>query len=155
MTALAAIALTIAPPALEQCRRQSFEVASVRLTPKENLGYMSFGPSGTNRYTLTNAGLSVLVQVAYGIPFDQISGIEKLSDEHFNVTAKAEDGVILTSEQLQPRMRQLLEQRFKLAAHTETKDFDGYALVVAKGGPKLKPPRGPQEAPFIPEGCSS
>jgi uncharacterized protein (TIGR03435 family) len=36
-------------------------------------------------------------------------------------------------------LRTLLEDRFKLAVHHETKDMPGYALVVAKGGFKLKP----------------
>ena len=36
-------------------------------------------------------------------------------------------------------LRALLEERFKLTTHRETKESQGYALVVAKGGPKLKP----------------
>jgi uncharacterized protein (TIGR03435 family) len=33
----------------------------------------------------------------------------------------------------------MLEERFKLVTHRETKDTAGYALTIAKGGPKLKP----------------
>jgi uncharacterized protein (TIGR03435 family) len=40
----------------------------------------------------------------------------------------------LTSE----RLRHLLEDRFQLAVHHETRDMREYALVVAKGGPKLR-----------------
>jgi uncharacterized protein (TIGR03435 family) len=36
-------------------------------------------------------------------------------------------------------LRTLLEDRFKLAAHRESKEVPGYALVVAKSGFKLKP----------------
>jgi uncharacterized protein (TIGR03435 family) len=36
-------------------------------------------------------------------------------------------------------MRRLLEERFQLQSHREEKMFDGYALVAAKGGPKLRP----------------
>ena len=43
----------------------------------------------------------------------------------------------LTHEELKPLLRQLLEQRFKLATHRGTQDRPGYELVVAKGGPKL------------------
>jgi uncharacterized protein (TIGR03435 family) len=39
-------------------------------------------------------------------------------------------------------LRQLLEQRFKLAVHREPKEVPGYALVAAKGGPKLHPGAG-------------
>ena len=34
-------------------------------------------------------------------------------------------------------LQALLEERFKLKAHWETKEGDIYKLVVAKGGPKL------------------
>ena len=34
-------------------------------------------------------------------------------------------------------LQALLANRFKLAVHRETKDLPGYALVVAKNGPKL------------------
>ena len=38
-----------------------------------------------------------------------------------------------------PEMLQaLLADRFKMAAHRETKDHPAYALVVGKSGPKLK-----------------
>jgi uncharacterized protein (TIGR03435 family) len=37
----------------------------------------------------------------------------------------------------QHMMQGLLEDRFKLKAHWETREGDGYNLVVAKGGPKL------------------
>lgn len=36
-------------------------------------------------------------------------------------------------------MRDLLETRFQMKIHHELKDLSIYALVVAKGGPKIKP----------------
>jgi uncharacterized protein (TIGR03435 family) len=39
--------------------------------------------------------------------------------------------------QLQPLLRNLLVDRFKLATHQESKQTTGLALVIAKGGPKL------------------
>jgi hypothetical protein len=36
-------------------------------------------------------------------------------------------------------LRNLLAERLKLAVHRVTREFPGYALVVAKGGFKLKP----------------
>jgi uncharacterized protein (TIGR03435 family) len=133
-----------------------FEVASVRLTSKDSIGYTNFGAYGTGRYTITNATLDFLVQVAYAVPWNQISGVEKLGTDHYDINAKAEEGVLLTIEQLQPRLRRLLEQRFKLATHRETKEFDGYALVVAKGGSKLQPTKGGSEpGQFTLAGCES
>jgi uncharacterized protein (TIGR03435 family) len=73
------------------------------------------------------------------VPYQQISGNDKLGSEHYDLAAKAEDGVVLTYLALQPRLQRLLEQRFHLAVHKDEKEFDGYALTVAKGGPKLTP----------------
>ena len=82
----------------------------------------------------------LLISVAFGVDdSDRILGGPKwLTSERYEVNAKAEAGVLLTPEALKPRLRQLLEQRFNLATHRETKDSDGYGLVTAKGGPKLE-----------------
>ena len=40
---------------------------------------------------------------------------------------------------LGPMLQALLEYRFQLRIHRENKEMPAYALVVAKGGPKLKP----------------
>lgn len=120
----------------------AFEAASVRLTPNAQIGYTTFGPSGTNRYSVSNVTLDFLVQLAYSVTPPQILGIDKLGSDHYDVTAKAEDGILLTQEQLAPRLRRLLDERFKLVVHRGTKSEDGYALVIAKGGPKLKPAGG-------------
>ncbi len=43
-----------------------------------------------------------------------------------------------TKEQLQEMLRNLIVERFKLAYHQGAKDFPAYALLVAKGGPKMQ-----------------
>jgi uncharacterized protein (TIGR03435 family) len=126
-------AVCLAQP--ESSRLSEFEAASVRINAPAQFGFSQFSPYGTNRYTATNATLDFLVQLAYGVPHQQISGIDRLGSERYDVAAKSEDGAVLTYLALQPRMRRLLERRFHLAVHKEEKEFDGYALTVAKGGP--------------------
>ena len=46
-------------------------------------------------------------------------------------------------------LQKLLEERFHLTTHREKKEVSGYALVVAKGGPKLQPNKGAPQLPFI------
>jgi uncharacterized protein (TIGR03435 family) len=115
----------------------AFEVASVKVTPPGSRGFMSVSGYGTNRYTMTNGVLALFVQLAYEVQPDQIQGIDKLGTEHYDLSVKAEDGIILTNDQLAPRLARLLAERFKLVVHHEPKVVDGYALTVAKGGSKL------------------
>jgi uncharacterized protein (TIGR03435 family) len=126
----------------------SFEVASIRLST-DKTGNLTSGPLGTGTYTITGVPLYGLVETAYHVPYEQISGIEKLGSERYDVTAKAEPAVLLTPENLAPRIQRLLAERFKLAIHKETKVLDGYALVVTKGGPKLTPTAGGQQGGSI------
>src|ERR1017187_6744818 len=50
-------------------------------------------------------------------------------------------------------LQQLLADRFKLAVHRESKDFPGYALVLAKDGPKLQETKGGPSRPMILRGA--
>lgn len=125
----------------------SFEVASIRLSTDKSA--MTFGPLGTGTYTIRGVTLDGLVEQAYRVPYEQISGTEKLGSERYDVIAKAEPGVPLTIENLAPRMQRLLAERFKLAVHKESKVFEGYALVAARVGPKLTPTAGGEAAGSI------
>jgi len=96
-------------------------------------------PYGTERFTITNAPADLLLQIAFGVLPYQIVGEPKWFDsEKYDLTARAEDGVKLTSSELRPRLQRLLAERLKLAVHREKQDLSGFALVVAEGGPRLK-----------------
>ena len=117
----------------------TFEVATVRPSPP-NHGYTSISPFGSERFTAANASLSYLIQLAYSIDGrSQFSGApDWLDSEFFDVNAKGADGAHISYEQLQPLLQQLLQQRFHLVAHRETRNLPGYVLlVVPKGEPKL------------------
>jgi len=43
-----------------------------------------------------------------------------------------------TKEQFREMLRNLIADRFKLKYHADTKEISGYALVIAKNGPKIK-----------------
>jgi uncharacterized protein (TIGR03435 family) len=61
-----------------------------------------------------------------------------ISTERYDIDAKAENSSTPRQELLL-MMQNLLADRFNLKLHTENGDIAAYALVVAKGGPKLKP----------------
>jgi uncharacterized protein (TIGR03435 family) len=75
--------------------------------------------------------------MAYNITVRQLSGPGPALSERYDVAAKAEHAV--SRDQMLRMLQSLLVDRFKLVLHRETKEVPVYALVVGKGGPKLRP----------------
>lgn len=117
----------------------SFEVASVRSVGPDH-GFTVFPKFPASQFVAENISLKLLIAIAYGINDNAISAEPGwLDSTYFTVKAKPEGDTPLTAKQYRPLLQQLLKERFKLAVHQETRDVPGYALVVAKGGPKLTP----------------
>ena len=80
--------------------------------------------------------LRLLIRIAYGVTDRQLSGgPDWINTETFDMDAKAEQPA--TVDELHLMLRTLLEERFQLKVHRETKEQAVYALVVDKGGPKM------------------
>jgi uncharacterized protein (TIGR03435 family) len=127
----------------------TFEVASVRPSAHSSSGDQAIGggPGTANpgRLTFTNCSLQTLLMIAYGVlpnRLDRLSGPAWLRTEAFDIVAKVPAGA--TQDQVPLMLQNLLIERFKLALHHETKEAEGYALMVAKNGPaaKLREPAG-------------
>jgi uncharacterized protein (TIGR03435 family) len=112
----------------------SFDAASVKALPPGS----RFVPirRDAGRVSAAATSLQVLIGQAYGVESDQVTGPDWLADEMYSVTATFPDDTSL--EQFQTMLQNLLVERFHLAVHRERKTIDGYDLVIAKGGPKLK-----------------
>src|SRR5665213_744774 len=136
-----------AQAALSPSPQHEFEVASIRLVDLHSLedmqrgvGLASISPFPANLFTAKFMPLSVIIQIAYGVDGNRISGKPGwLDDQLYEVSAKVEGDAMLTHEQMEPLLQNLLQQRFHLAVHRESKSVPGYVLIVAKGGAKLKP----------------
>jgi uncharacterized protein (TIGR03435 family) len=93
-----------------------------------------------------------LIRTAYEVKDYQISGADALGSpldaKRFNIQATMPEGA--TEKQVPQMLQTLLAERFKLVIHRETKDQSVYALVVAKGGPKLKESEPDPPAPEVP-----
>ena len=139
----------------------TFDVASVRAagqrppyTPIAAAGDITGGP-GTGdptRMTFTWVPARRLLITAFGVPLDRLSGSDWImgpQPARFDIEANVPPGA--TKDQANEMLLNLLKERFHFTYHSEKKDFDAYALVVAKGGPKWKqaaPADGPlPEAP--------
>jgi uncharacterized protein (TIGR03435 family) len=88
------------------------------------------------RAEYTYMGLKELIVMAYKVKPYQITGPDWITTTRFDIVAKMPEG---STKADAPKMLQaLLEDRFKLVVHRETKENPVLALVVAKGGPKMK-----------------
>ena len=85
-----------------------------------------------------------LLQQAYSMKYFQISGPAWIGTERFDISATYAANP--SPEDFQAMLRAMLEERFGLKLHHETRTFDGYRLIVAKSGPKLGPPVEPTQA---------
>lgn len=136
------IALAVA--GLAQERQPQFDAASVKVfdqqgsTPIGKRG--GPGTSDPGRITFGRTPLMPLLTKAYGVEADQISGPAWMSDfmgpNLYSITATMSPDT--TIEQFQVMLQNLLLERFQMKVHHETRNFPGYELTVAPGGPKLK-----------------
>ena len=140
---------------------QQFEVASV----KENKlnGRMDVVPQRSGDLVImNNTRLLSMIHYAYHLQAQfQLAAQEegKVWEDMYDVEAKAPSAA--TDEQIQLMMQALLEDRFKLKVHRETRELPAYHLSVAKGGPKLLPAGSnfrPQQVdgkdlPVVPDRC--
>ena len=129
----------------------SFEVASVK--PNKSGASNAVPPSRANgSYSVSNVALKSIIANVYEVRIFQIAGDPAwLTSERFDIIARGREG---TPDRLRPAMlRTLLAERFKLAAHFETREQQVYALVLARSdgrlGPRLKP-AAPGSKPDIP-----
>jgi uncharacterized protein (TIGR03435 family) len=120
----------------------AFEAASVRPSGPHVAGRIEgafqWGPGTADpgRITASRVTLLNVLERAYGVQADQISGPGWLAEEYYDIAAKLAPGA--TEEQLRLMLQNLLTERFKLALHREKKEFPAWNLVVAKDGSKLK-----------------
>jgi uncharacterized protein (TIGR03435 family) len=106
---------------------QTFEVASI----KPNVsgpGHSDVDVDG-NLLRMKNVTLKACITWAFRVTDPEVSGPDWLDSERFEIIAKTESGAP------QPEMLQaVLEDRFKLAVHRETRELTVYALVISKSG---------------------
>jgi len=127
-----------APAAASQAEQPlAFDVASIKLTPDEFRGSRASAPSSTNSLSLQGMSLKALIQVAYTLPADMVSGGPGwVSDTRYNVEAKAEGKA--TQQQRLEMLKTLLAERFRLTFHYESKEISTYVLTTGKNDRKMK-----------------
>ena len=89
-------------------------------------------------FNVTNVPLRLLITQAYRLSGYQMVGAPSWIDsERFDIVAKAPEGS--RPDQTMLMLRGLLAERFKLKVHSETRETQVYALVLARSDGKLGP----------------
>jgi uncharacterized protein (TIGR03435 family) len=121
----------------------TFEVATVKTAQPPNPAailagqppHVGINVQGT-RVDIGFLSLAELIPAAFKVKPYQVSGPDWMKAERFDILAKMPDGS--NKDQMPEMLQALLAERFQLKVHRETREDGVYALVVAKGGPKLK-----------------
>jgi len=125
---------------------QEFAVASIRPSAEpvkfEHDGETKMEPGVVRMRDVT---IETCIKWAYRVQRSQVSGPGLLTSERYDITAKSDAPA--SDEQMRLMMRALLKERFNLAFHTEKKELRSFALIVTKGGAKLKQAT-PDEVPY-------
>jgi uncharacterized protein (TIGR03435 family) len=145
-TATAPAAQT-APAVTPKPGNLTFDVASVRPSPPLDMAKLqadmqagkmpNFGMHLDGlRAEYNYMSLKELVVAAYKVKPYEVTCPDWMATEHYDIVARMPDGS--NKEDAAAMLKALLEERFKLQAHTESQERPVLALVAAKGGPKLK-----------------
>ena len=160
---LLAATTAFAQPPSARLAFDSFEVATIKPTPRDWTGGRFMRMQTAQQFSARNYEFRILVSAAFSIsPKAVIGGPAWVDSDHYDIVAKT-PGEGLPNEvrpNLQEQMkmlRQLLEDRFKFTYHREPKEMTYYALTVAKNGPKLQEskldpnatPEGPPPLVFV------
>jgi len=138
---LSSVALTVFLAAAGQSQPappSAFTVATIKPTAANDDRFAYRGLPGGD-LVATGVTLKLLIMEAYGVRAFQVSGGSGwIGTDRWDIQAKPE-GVFdrLSSAQHGIMLRALLEDRFQLKVHRETKEMPVYALVIGKNGAKL------------------
>jgi uncharacterized protein (TIGR03435 family) len=115
---------------------QRFEAASIK--PTTSPDGRSLLQALPGRLTMRNIALKRLILIAWDVQDYQVAGDPAWTgSEHYDVQAKA-DGNASAQEMEGPMLQALLEERFRLRVHRETRQVPVYELSIASGGAKLQ-----------------
>jgi uncharacterized protein (TIGR03435 family) len=146
--ALALLTVLVAAVPLVTVAAQAprFEVASVKVNKERAGGGIRVQPGG--RYEFSNMTLRSLLASAYQrFAFDArevVGGPAWLDTERFDIIAQTGTGTPPTDPDGFPgplfaMMRGLIEERFKVAAHNESRELPIYVLLPARNDGRLGP----------------
>ncbi|MDW5264915.1 TIGR03435 family protein [Granulicella sp. L56] len=130
------------PPASAVAKLPAYDVVAIKPN-KSGSGSLDI-ESNMDTYNAKNITVKGLLEEAYGIRKDLISGVPgPIDSAHFDVMAKIVEPDAaairkLTGRQRGSMMLPILAERFQLKARIETRILPVFELVVVSNGPKFK-----------------
>jgi uncharacterized protein (TIGR03435 family) len=127
----------------------TFDIASIRESPGVTNGGMKVGvksPPHSSIFEVSSFPIMGIIHLAYGYGTPVAGGPAWLGDTYYDVHAKSDPAMDaqmakLTDDQSklekQHMLQVMLAERFNLKTHFETRESNVFALLPAKGGPKL------------------
>ena len=135
--------LLVAAPQASPSLHPAFEVASIKevrapsSVEKTPLGQFHIGISiDGSRADYGFMSLAELIPYAYGLRQYQVSGPNWMDETRWDILATIPEGQ--SADRAPEMMQGLLAERFKLSIHRENRERSVYALVIGKGGLKIK-----------------
>jgi uncharacterized protein (TIGR03435 family) len=118
----------------------SFQNASIE--PSKSAERSSEWTSRDGVLELRNVTLKTAIAAAYGVEERDVyrpprAFYEWIDNDRFDIVVKA--GKVVPHAELAKMLKSLLAEKFKLETHAEDRELDGFALVTAGEGLKLKP----------------
>lgn len=117
--------------------RLEFEVASIKATSPGAANQVLAGMHRDGaQVSWARLSLNDYIGSAYRARSYQISGPDWMASQRFDIAAKLPSGA--AAKDISEMLRALLEDRFQLKTHRESKDLAIYGLVVGKSGLKMQ-----------------
>ena len=155
ITSFLMISMTV-PASQTPAQKQKIEVATIKPSipsPVVRIGGSCHGTDSAYylRHRATTIGTMCLCQhhsgrlvvqylrspVSNGIRTKVIGGPSWVDSERWEIQGRTENPSSTKEFDLHLMLRQLIIERFQLQFHSETKEGQGYALGIAKNGPKF------------------
>jgi uncharacterized protein (TIGR03435 family) len=139
-TVVAALLIAIAPNARAQSSRPQFEVASIKPNNSGSSSSRSSSDGTSGYFRGANVTVRSLIVSGYRL-FDLqvVGGPDWITTARFDIEAKVDRTVLPLREPdaISLMIQSLLEERFQLKMHRETRELPVFTLTVGKSGAKL------------------
>jgi uncharacterized protein (TIGR03435 family) len=122
-----------------QAGAPAFEVASVKPNADNPLVLSGITAISNGRLSARAMTVKELIASAYRVELREMTGgAAWTGSERYDIEARAANDAA-NEPQLRLMLQTLLAERFRVRLHRETREGPVYALVVAPGGPRMKP----------------